>query len=222
MASLPPITTVPGLSTEERAAILDTLFEPCTQLHTLSVSTLHEQTFASYSDLIAAIGTQLTTLSASDLASDQEWLSAILSAHPRLGASDPSTLSPASRAEQAQLQTPSTSGSDNAEAEASAAALRTLNGTYETTFPGLRYVVFVNGRARDVILVDMRARIARNDIVAEKADAIAAMCAIATDRAGKLAAPSKTSAHQDENVAWQRKLEKLEAEGMPRHEPLAL
>ncbi len=158
MAVLPPISIIPSLDTKERASILDTLFEPCTQLHTLSVSILREQTFQSYTDLISAIGDQLKALYASDLASDTEWLVAILGAHPRLGDPKPESLSAASRAEQAQLQSTS-----SPEAQAEAEELRKLNGQYESRFPGLRYVVFVNGRDRPTIMADMRSRIGRAD-----------------------------------------------------------
>jgi len=70
--------------------------------------------------------------------------------------------------------------------EDEAATLKALNEEYERTFPGLRYVVFVNGRSRSVIFEDMRRRIARGDIVEERVEGIKAMCDIAIDRAGKL------------------------------------
>jgi len=126
---LPPISEVPNLSTEERAAILDQLFEPCTQLHTLSVSFLASKPFPSYDDLVASIGVQLTELSESTSTSDTAWLESILSAHPRLG--EKKVDSEQSRAEQAQLNT-----GDEAEAQ----KLQALNAEYERTFPGLRYV----------------------------------------------------------------------------------
>jgi 2-oxo-4-hydroxy-4-carboxy--5-ureidoimidazoline (OHCU) decarboxylase len=128
---LPAIAAVPGLNTEERAHILDQLFETCTQLHTLSASTLREKEFASYDELIAAIGHQLKALLTSTLTSDSELLDAILSAHPRLGERKKETLSEQSKAEQAQLQS-----GDVGEAE----KLRGLNREYEKTFLGLRYV----------------------------------------------------------------------------------
>lgn len=127
--ALPPVPSVPSLSTAERAAILDILFEPCVQLHTLSVSLLHEKHFDSYDDLVAGIGMQLMELSESKSTSDTEWLEKILSAHPRLG--EKKVESEQSRAEQAQL---------NTGGEAEAAQLRDLNEEYEKTFPGLRYV----------------------------------------------------------------------------------
>lgn len=80
---------------------------------------------------------------------------AIIAAHPRLGAKKVD--SKLSQAEQASLQ------SDPAEA----AILTDLNAQYEKTFPGLRYVVFVNGRSRPVIFEDMKRRIARNKFEVE-------------------------------------------------------
>lgn len=157
---LPSVSTVPTLSAEQRAQILDLLFEPSTQLHTLSVPLLHEKEFQSYSELISAVGVQLTELSESASTSDTQWLESILGSHPRLGAKK--VESAQSQAEQAQLQ-----GSGE-EAE----MLRSLNEEYETTFPGLRYVVFVNGRSRQVIMDDMRQRIANGDIKVERAAAI--------------------------------------------------
>lgn len=98
----------------------------------------------------------------------------VYSAHPRLGAKK--VESAQSQAEQAQLQ-----GSD----EETKQLLR-LNEEYEAKYPGLRYVVFVNGRSRAVIMEDMRERIANSDVVAERSAAIRAMCEIAADRATKL------------------------------------
>ncbi|KAJ4509825.1 hypothetical protein HRR83_006845 [Exophiala dermatitidis] len=175
MASLPPISSLPSLDTEERARVLDTLFEPCRQLHTLSVSLLREKTFSAYDELINAVGNQLRGLFESDLESDAKWLDSILSAHPRLG--EKKVDSEQSRKEQAQLN----QGDPN-EAE----KLAELNRKYEETFPGLRYVVFVNGRSRPVIMQDMQRRIERGDLRQEKSDAIQAMCDIASDRAKKL------------------------------------
>jgi len=129
MPPLPEISIVPSLGTEERAEVLDTLFEPCRQLHTLSVSTLREKTFGSYDELIAAIGTQLSGLFESNLQSDTEWLDAILSAHPRLG--EKKVESSQSQKEQAQLNQGNPEEGEK---------LAELNRKYELTFPGLRYV----------------------------------------------------------------------------------
>ncbi|KEQ64037.1 uncharacterized protein M437DRAFT_74595 [Aureobasidium melanogenum CBS 110374] len=175
MSNLPPISSLPSLAAEERASVLDLLFEPSVRLHTLSVELLGNQTFTSYNDLIAAVGVQLTELSESSSASDTKWLESILGSHPRLGAKK--VESAQSQAEQAQL---------NTGGEEEAQKLRELNEKYEKTYPGLRYVVFVNGRSRPVIMEDMKRRIAAGDIAAERAAAIKAMCEIAADRAGKL------------------------------------
>lgn len=127
--TLPPAGIISTLSTIERAAILDVLFEPCTALHTLSVETLQTVKFESYKGLIDHVGAQLYTLSESALASDTDWLDKILAAHPRLG--EKKVDSAQSKAEQAQLNT---GGQDEAE------KLRNLNNEYESTFPGLIYV----------------------------------------------------------------------------------
>jgi hypothetical protein len=147
--TLPPISAVPSLDTEERAAILDLLFEPCTQLHTLSVSTLREKTFQSYDELAAAVGEQLTTLFESELNSDQEWLDVILNAHPRLG--EKKVESELSRQEQAAMRRDAVEDTTTTAAAAAAAAaeeeeeeeaeqLRRLNAQYENVFEALRYV----------------------------------------------------------------------------------
>ncbi|GIZ37170.1 hypothetical protein CKM354_000062800 [Cercospora kikuchii] len=174
VSKLPSVADIPNLPTADRAAILDLLFEPSTQLHTLSVPLLHEKQFESYADLISAIGVQLTDLAESASTSDTAWLEGILGSHPRLGAKK--VESAQSQAEQAQLQ----GNADETE------QLRNLNEEYEKTYPGLRYVVFVNGRSRSVIMHDMRERIANSNLQAERLANIRAMCEIAADRASKL------------------------------------
>lgn len=135
MSTLPQISTVPSLPTTSRAAVLDTLFEPCTQLHTLSVSSLAENTFHSYDALVASVGSQLTDLFKSNLESDQKWLEVILSAHPRLG--EKKIESDLSRKEQAAMVAASRDSGDSEEVEEQ---LKPLNEEYEAVFPGLRYV----------------------------------------------------------------------------------
>ncbi|KAI9733170.1 MAG: hypothetical protein M1818_007288 [Claussenomyces sp. TS43310] len=175
---LPPIKNVPDLNTIGRAGVLDALFEPCTALHTLSLENLGATTFGSYDDLIKSVETRLVELSESSLPTDLDWLDKILAAHPRLGAKKVDSAQ--SQSEQMQLHM---GGQEEAE------QLRALNSEYEDKYPGLRYVVFVNGRSRDVIMENMRARIARGNIKLERAEAIMAMADIATDRAKKLNAP---------------------------------
>ena len=127
--NLPEIKSLAACSTAERAQILDLLFEPSIQLHTLSVELLGRQVFESYQDLIASIGVQLTDLAESDSTSDKEWLDVILGSHPRLG--EKKVESAQSQAEQAQLK------SGNQE---EVQQLVALNKAYEDAFPGLRYV----------------------------------------------------------------------------------
>lgn len=130
MTTLPSISSLPSLPTERRAQILDILFEPCTQLHTLSVATLRDNTYQDYASLISTIGDQLSSLLDSSSTSDKDWLDAILSAHPRLG--EKQVDSEHSKREQAHLQQDAVDG----EAE----SLEKLNHQYEDTFSGLRYV----------------------------------------------------------------------------------
>ncbi|KAI9785331.1 MAG: hypothetical protein M1839_000349 [Geoglossum umbratile] len=172
---LPPISSVSTLPIADRAAILDALFEPSVPLHMLSVACLAEHVFASYDELVAAVGRLLARLLESTSASDTEWLDKILGAHPRLG--EKKVDSALSRGEQAGLNQGSSEESEE---------LRALNKDYEKAFPGLRYVVWVNGRSRPTIMEDMRARINRCDITLEREEAIKAMCDIASDRAQKL------------------------------------
>jgi hypothetical protein len=141
-SQLPTIAGVPALSTIERAAVLDALFEPCTALHTLSLDLLHTETFTSYNDLIASVGIQLTDLSESPSTSDTEWLDKILGAHPRLG--EKKVESAQSQAEQAQLNTGS---------EEEATKLRDLNAEYENTFPGLKYVYGSPSQVLSLLLI---------------------------------------------------------------------
>lgn len=52
------------------------------------------------------------------------------------------------------------------------AELARLNEAYEAKFPGLRFVVFVNGRGRGEIMTIMRERIERGEWEAERDGAI--------------------------------------------------
>jgi 2-oxo-4-hydroxy-4-carboxy--5-ureidoimidazoline (OHCU) decarboxylase len=126
---LPPVSSIPNLTTVERITVLDALFEPCTALHTLSLDLLRSEAFESYNDLITSIGSQLTGLLESVSSSDKEWLDMILVAHPRLGGNN--VQSEQSRGEQAKLNT---GGKEEA------GKLRELNAEYERAFPSLRYV----------------------------------------------------------------------------------
>ncbi|KAL6704282.1 hypothetical protein ACN47E_008346 [Coniothyrium glycines] len=179
MTSLPSISALPHAPDTTLKQVLDLLFEPSPPLHTLTLPVLRSTTFPSYDVLITAISAQLAALATSTNPDDVSTLSNILCAHPRLG--EKKVDSEQSRKEQAQLQQ---GGEEEKE------KLATLNREYEDKFPGLRYVVFVNGRPRPIIMQNMRDRIARADMAAERNEAIQAMCDIAADRARKLQAAS--------------------------------
>ncbi|KGO47658.1 Oxo-4-hydroxy-4-carboxy-5-ureidoimidazoline decarboxylase [Penicillium expansum] len=151
---LPPLSTIPSLPQETQLRVLDTLFEPSPELHRLMIPVLANQTFSSYTSLIDAVGGRMSALSAPNSPTDRDVLFGILGSHPRLGRApaNPEHLSELSKKEQAQL---------NEGAEEQAEKLRSLNAEYEEKFPGLRFVTFVNGRSRDVIMVEMRQRIDR-------------------------------------------------------------
>ncbi|QSS55286.1 OHCU decarboxylase superfamily domain-containing protein [Histoplasma capsulatum var. duboisii H88] len=195
MPSLPAISTVPSLPQATQTQILDTLFEASMGLDTLALPLLIHQTFSSYQSLISAVGARMTALSAADSPKDREVLYSILRAHPRLGEKKQENLSELSRQEQAALNSGKEEGERGDEgrdeslkrkAEEETAELKKWNDLYEEKFPGLRYVVFVNGRGRDILMQDMQRRIERDDIEKEKEDIIKAMCDIAIDRARRL------------------------------------
>lgn len=176
---LPSVASLASLDAIARARVLDLLFEPSTPLHTLSVTPIAEQHFTTYPDLITFVGRQFTELLVSNLASDQVWLDSILGAHPRLG--EKKVDSALSRQEQAAMKAAEPSTNDDAEAESVATKLAELNQEYESAFPGLRYVTFVNGRPRSVIMEDMKQRINRADARQERVDAIKVCYTVALD-----------------------------------------
>ncbi|ORY79875.1 Oxo-4-hydroxy-4-carboxy-5-ureidoimidazoline decarboxylase [Protomyces lactucae-debilis] len=148
---------------------IDKLFEPSPALRILLSA--NEEALLQESDngkatpdLIAYIAKQLRAIKG------RKELDEILNAHPRLGAKKVD--SDSSKAEQASLQ----GSSEEAE------RLGKLNDKYEAAFPGLRYVVFVNGRSRDVIMADMERRIKAGNREAEVETSIQAMQDIAMDR----------------------------------------
>lgn len=174
---LPKIDEVSLLSDNEVDELIDNLFEHHITLHRLLKPVIKEQV-KSYVDLIEKTRKFFRELLI--LNSDSQDILDIIVAHPRLGPSKNKTtneLSEHSSEEQKSL----TEGSIE-----EAAQLSQLNELYEQKFPGLRYVVFVNGRTRGAIMENMRSRIAQNSIETEKMLALDAMCDIAIDRAKKL------------------------------------
>ncbi|KAJ5653978.1 Oxo-4-hydroxy-4-carboxy-5-ureidoimidazoline decarboxylase [Penicillium lividum] len=153
---LPAVSAIPSLPQETQLRVLDTLFEPSPELHQLMIPVLANQTFSSYGTLIEAVGGRMSALSAVNSPTDRNVLFGILGSHPRLGRApaNPEHLSELSKKEQEQL---------NTGAEEQGEKLRQLNAEYEQRFPGLRFVSFVNGRSREVIMVEMRQRIDRGN-----------------------------------------------------------
>ncbi|KAI6784706.1 OHCU decarboxylase [Emericellopsis cladophorae] len=174
---LPPIKGFHTCSDLEQTDVLDTLFEPSPVIHEKLLSVIRTAQYSSWDDLIDACQIRLLSLAASTSTSspDAELLN-VLGSHPRLG--EKKIESAHSASEQANIQ----KNQSVAEEEELAA----LNKQYEKTFPGLRYVVFVNGRGRPEIMEDMKSRIARGDYTKEVDAALQAMCDIAKDRASKL------------------------------------
>lgn len=158
---LPWIKELPALPVDVQNEAFDHLFEPCETLKTLVLSSVlvKESSFQSYGQLIEQIRSALLNLVTE---SADSRVKKIIASHPRLGAAKTIRLSSHSQAEQASLQ---------ASSEFQAQRLKELNDQYEATFPGLRYVVFVNGRSRDVIMKNMIKRIERRDIEKEKHEA---------------------------------------------------
>ncbi|KAF8249961.1 hypothetical protein K440DRAFT_192122 [Wilcoxina mikolae CBS 423.85] len=180
MSQLPPISALTSSPTHIQS-VLDTLFEPSPSLYTL-VSSHLPRSFTSYNEFADFVADLLFTLD------DDEKLLNILGAHPRLGAKNVESVH--SRGEQRSL---GGGGGEEEEEEEEGERLERLNVEYERVFPGMKYVVFVAGRSRQVIMQNMEKRIARADIEAEKKEAIEAMRDIAKDRASKLASTTTTT-----------------------------
>ncbi|PHH69234.1 hypothetical protein CDD82_7903 [Ophiocordyceps australis] len=179
---LPPIGSLASASDAVLMETLDLLFEPSPAIHSTLLPVITTRTgnaFSSYSDLIQACHAALLSLAPdSASAGPSATLLSVVGAHPRLG--EKKVESAQSAAEQASLA-------------GQREQLAKLNREYEERYPGLRYVVFVNGRDRQEIMQDMRARIDGSTFAAEVRTALKAMCDIANDRASKLATQPRQS-----------------------------
>ncbi|KAL7788394.1 Oxo-4-hydroxy-4-carboxy-5-ureidoimidazoline decarboxylase [Trichoderma ceciliae] len=177
---LPHIAALHSYSDLAQTEVLDLLFEPSPAIHATLLPVIRTAVYTSYPDLVDACQIRLLSLAAKSAETEPNpVLLSVLGSHPRLG--EKNIESALSAAEQANLQ---------GESEELAA----LNREYEEAFPGLRYVVFVNGRGRRDIMRDMRARIQQSDFPNEVDAALQAMCDIAKDRASKL--PEDTNRKQ--------------------------
>jgi 2-oxo-4-hydroxy-4-carboxy--5-ureidoimidazoline (OHCU) decarboxylase len=168
--SLVPASSLQSLPDESVEQVLALLFEPSPALQGLLLPEIRTTPLTTYHDL-----SSLARATLSSLSPDSPLLLSILSAHPRLGEK---------RVDSAQSQSEQKSLGNETER----AQLQKLNEEYEAKFPGLRYVVFVNGRSREEVMEDMRERIANGTIEDEVIKAIEAMCDIAIDRAIKMGA----------------------------------
>jgi 2-oxo-4-hydroxy-4-carboxy--5-ureidoimidazoline (OHCU) decarboxylase len=166
--SLPTPTSLRTLPDEQIQDVLDILFEPSPSIMALLLPSIRSNSVKSYAELANLVrGVLLSQPSHSPT------LLEILSSHPRLGAD---------KVDSTQSQNEQKSLGNEAERE----QLQKLNEEYENAFPGLRYVVFVNGRSRDIIMEDMNNRIQNGTFEGEVKRACEAMCDIAIDRAKKL------------------------------------
>ena len=140
--TLPEIGTLASLPTSAQRDVVDTLFEPSASLHDLATALFaqHQQqqrpSYTSYPQFIDDVRSRLSELATSDSKDDRTVLFDILGSHPRLGEKSQNKLSALSRKEQANLR----SGVQDEGQNSTQAELQSLNGVYEETFPGLRYV----------------------------------------------------------------------------------
>lgn len=146
---MPPNLPLPSflvsLSKDEQFKVLDTLFEPSPELHTLIGPKLGSGGFSTYTELVDIVGDQLKALSISQSSADKQMLMKILGSHPRLGRPPPASISDGSKAttEPESLSELSRNEQKNLNTTASseqAVMLSLLNHEYEQTFPGLRFV----------------------------------------------------------------------------------
>ncbi|KAM0260161.1 hypothetical protein ACHAQJ_002926 [Trichoderma viride] len=180
---LPPIAALHAYTDLAQTEVLDLLFEPSPAIHATLLPVIRTAVYSSYPDLIDVCQIRLLSLAAKFSETEPHpVLLSVLGSHPRLG--EKNIESAQSAAEQANLQ-----GESEEEEE-----LAVLNREYEEAFPGLRYVVFVNGRGRPEIMQDMRTRIERSNYPKEVDAALQAMCDIAKSRASKL--PEDTNRKQ--------------------------
>lgn len=158
VTKLPPILEFHIFPDLEQTDVLDALFEPSPAIHAQLIPVIRTAEYSTWPELIDACHIRLLALATSTSTSSLDpTLLSILGSHPRLG--EKKIDSAQSNAEQANLKKDTN--------EAQAEELARLNKEYEETFPGLRYVVFVNGRGRPEIMEDMRSRIARGDYTKE-------------------------------------------------------
>jgi 2-oxo-4-hydroxy-4-carboxy--5-ureidoimidazoline (OHCU) decarboxylase len=162
---LPSIAAVNAQSDHEAVATLRVLFEAAPVLEQYVASL---RPWTSYEDVIDRSQAFVEDLLRRERLTD---VLSIVNAHPAIGA-DPAKLSADSKVEQGAAGDPNV-----------LARLAELNRQYEAKF-GFRFVVFVNGRPKDVILGVLEARM-NNSPREEMETAARAMMDIARDRLRK-------------------------------------
>lgn len=190
---LPDPKELRKLSDAQLTAVLENLFEPCATLNVYLLPYVRTTSFETYTELIELCRSKLLELLEDYKVGNGEpdsdegrelrtKICKIVSAHPRLGVpkQNASTLSVHSQNEQKSLSADGAGGVELAQ------QLQNLNAEYEQTFPGLIFVVFVNGRSREEIMKNMRYRLAHSNWIDEVSTAFNAMADIALDRARKL------------------------------------
>ncbi len=165
MEPLPSIDQVNRLNDYDAVATLRVLFEAAPVLEQFILSI---RPWKSYEHVIDLSEKFVEDLLRHDRIED---VLSVLNAHPAIGA-DPAKLSADSKAEQGAAGDPKV-----------LEQLRVLNQAYEAKF-GFRFVVFVNGRPKDVILKVLEERMLSTK-VEEMKTAAKAMMDIARDRLRK-------------------------------------
>lgn len=164
--TLPSISDLKKCSSSELSVVIAHLFEPTSFLTNLiytnliSPSSSSSPSFSTYPEFIECVRKLLLDLPIPSSSSSLDpGIANVIGAHPRLGAKKVDSAQ--SQKEQSSLQ----------RSPKDLEKIRLLNSIYERTFPGLRYVVFVNARPLDVIADNMIVRIERNDFQLECKDA---------------------------------------------------
>ncbi|SCU99175.1 LAFA_0G22430g1_1 [Lachancea sp. 'fantastica'] len=171
---------------EVQSQTLETLFERSKSLEKLTIAnpSFAQNLGSNYVELVEKIRASLLDLckqtgSSSGAKAD---VSDVIAAHPRLGQPN-KVLSTHSAIEQRNL--------GNSDSQETLETLQRLNDQYEAKYPGLRFVVFVNGRTRPQIIQAMQSRILSGHSWLQEAQlACNEMCDIALDRIKKNVAPS--------------------------------
>ncbi|KAF9990292.1 hypothetical protein BGZ75_002606 [Mortierella antarctica] len=182
--TLPSIEFINTQATlQDVATAVTLLFEPAPPIvkHLYS-----KRPYASYSALIDETSHLLTNVDR--FLTEQEQLD-VINAHPRIGAAK-ANLSALSLIEQGytpedaakKVDATATPSQDD---EVTQATLKRLNQEYEDKY-GFKFVVFVNGRPRNVIIPVMEERIKNSTQEEEKKIALRDMVLIARDRLKKL------------------------------------